>query len=280
MRFSEAQLEDYRTKGYVIIDCPFPGELTERCLAAVEKVAIDPGRNSTDGKRNHFRLEPQVPDSYWCALDHSLSFLQIELHAEIVELARQLTGDRDIYFRNGGINELAPERSFLWHRDSGDEYVEYMHYFSGSRPENGCLRVIPGSHIGAVDGLIAEVERHRKVRGDGEVGGDGYEDVELPGEVALALGPEQMIVRSSRIYHATWLNRSDEGRLMHHWLFRESASGNHRFKFEDYLSEELIGALTVEQRQVLWLGRAFELDPTWDKEREKELGRVRWGTIF
>ena len=280
MRFSEAQLEDYRTKGYVIIDCPFPGELTERCLATVENVAIDPARNSTDGKRNHFRLKPQVPDSYWCALDHSLAFLQIELHAEIVELARQLTGDEDIYFRNGGINELAPDRSFLWHRDSGDEYVEYMHYFSGARPENGCLRVIPGSHIGAVDELIAAVERRRKVRGDGETGGDGYEDVELPGEVSLALEPDQMIVRSSRIYHATWLNRSEAGRLMHHWIFREAASANHRFRFEDYLSRELVGALTPEQRQVLWLGRAFELDSTWDRERERELGRVRWGTVL
>ena len=86
----------------------------------------------------------------------------MELHDEIVELARQMADDRDIYFRNGGINELAPGMSFVWHRDSGEEYVEFMHYFSGSSPENGCLRVVPGSHVGPVDELMADVERRRQ----------------------------------------------------------------------------------------------------------------------
>ena len=33
MKFSEEQLEQYRTLGYVIFDCPFPGSLTEECMA-------------------------------------------------------------------------------------------------------------------------------------------------------------------------------------------------------------------------------------------------------
>ena len=74
-----------------------------------------------------------MPGSYWCALDHSLPFLQIILHPEILELARQLEGDEDIYLRNGGINELAPGKSFWWHRDSEMAYTEFMHYFSALR---------------------------------------------------------------------------------------------------------------------------------------------------
>jgi hypothetical protein len=278
MRFAEAQLAEYHREGYVVIDSPFAPELTQRCLEAVEAVAIDPATNTGDGKGNHYSLKPQVDGSYWCDLDHSLPFLQIELHPEIVELARQLIGDDDIYFRNGGINELAPGRSFLWHRDSEDDYVEFMHYFSGADPDSGCLRVIGGTHVGATDALVADVARRRRERGDPQTAmGEGFADVELPGEISLSLGPHQLLVRSSRIFHATWLNGSSSGRLMHHWLFREPGADNHRFPFDDYLTSELIEALTPEQRQVLWLGREFELDPKWEAERERERGKVSWG---
>jgi hypothetical protein len=42
---------------------------------------------------------------------------------QVLELARQLEGCDDIYFRNGGINEIAPGRGIRWHRDSysGDD---------------------------------------------------------------------------------------------------------------------------------------------------------------
>lgn len=279
MLFSPSQLEQYRTRGYVVVDGPFPAALTQAALQATEKVAIDPALNTTDTKGNHFRLPPQVPDSYWCALDHSLAFLQMELHSNVVELARQLAHDEDIYYRNGGINELAPGLSFVWHRDAEDEYVEFMHYFSGSSPHNGCLRVIPGSHIGPADELVAEVERRRREERGNSEALRTLSDVELPNEVSLELRPDQLLVRSSRIFHATWLNQADEGRLMHHWLFREASSDNHRFHFEECLTEELVAALTDEQRRVLWLGREFALDEKWEKERQREGGKVRWGVV-
>ncbi len=279
MQFSAAQLEEYQTQGYVVVDCPFATALTRAALQAVEKVAIAPELNTTDFKGNHFRLPPQVPDSYWCALDHSLAFLQMELHPDIVELARQLAHDDDIYYRNGGINELAPGLSFVWHRDSNEEYVEFMHYFSGSSPHNGCLRVVPGSHIGPADELVAEAERRRREERGDSAALRTVSDVELPGEVSLELRPDQLLVRSSRIFHATWLNQSDEGRLMHHWLFREATSDNHRFHFKECLTEELVAALTDEQRRVLWLGREFALDEKWRGERQREGGKVRWGVV-
>jgi len=279
MKFDPSQLEQYRREGYVIVDCPFPEQLTAACLAAVDKVAIDPEQNATDSRGNHYRLKPQVPGSYWCDLDHSLCFLQIELHAEIVELARQLADDEDIYFRNGGINELAPGRSFKWHRDAEDDYVEFMHYFSGAKRGDGCLRVIPGSHIGPIRDLQAQVEQRRRQSADADPASVHVDDVELTGETALEIGRHQLIVRSSRIFHSTWVNRSDRARLMHHWLFRESAAANHRFDFSCYLTSELIEQLTDEQRRVLWLGRQFEFDDKWEGERERELGTVQWSIV-
>ena len=51
MRFNDAQLEEYRERGYAVVDCPWPEQLTEACLAAVEKVARDPSEGPEDGKR-------------------------------------------------------------------------------------------------------------------------------------------------------------------------------------------------------------------------------------
>ncbi len=214
----------------------------------------------------------------WCELDHSLPFLQVELHSEIVGLARQLAGDDEIYFRNGGINELAPGRSFPWHGDSGYDYVEFMHYyFSDARRENGCLRVIPGSYIGSVDGLMEEVKGLRQQQlGSSDPLGQNRADVELPREVALEIDFYQMIARSSRIFHATYVNQTQKSRLMHHWLFREAFADNHRFDFTKYLTPALIERLPPEQREALWLGREFSIDSKWTGERERELGKVFW----
>ena len=89
MKFSEQQLKQYRNLGYVIFDCPFPERLTEECMAAVEQTSQDPSEGPADGgKRNHFFLRPQVEDSYWCSLDHSLTFLKVILHPELIELGR------------------------------------------------------------------------------------------------------------------------------------------------------------------------------------------------
>ncbi len=281
MKFSEEQLEQYRTLGYVIFDCPFPESLTGECMAAVEKAAQDPSEGPADGsKRNHFYLRPQVEDSYWCSLDHSLPFLKIILHSEIIELARQLNGVGDIYLRNGGINEQAPNRSVWWHIDRGPGWAEFMHYFSGASRANGCLRIVPGSHAGQPTSLEETVARLRDERGTSvSPNDDGWEDVELDEEISLEVEPHQMIVRHAWLLHSTWLNRTSDCRYMSHWLFHPHTIDNHRFTWGDYLTSELLDALSPVQREVLWLDREFEVDPAYDQERSRELGRVKWGIV-
>ncbi len=278
MRLPENQLRALRTDGYIVIDCPFPQSLTVACIDAVERTLSDPVGKEIDAKGNHYRLAPQIPGSYWCALDHSLPFLQIELHPEIVELARQLEDAHDIYFRNGGINELAPGRSFGWHRDSEWDYIEFMHYFGGATVHNGCLRVVPGTQEGSIQPWMDRIESIRKERGhSGKFDREGPTDVSLPEEIPLEVSPDQLILRSSRFLHATHLNDSDEGRYMHHWLFRHPGEDNHRFTFRDYLTPELIDALTEEQRDVLWLDREFDIHERYHAERERKLGKIAWG---
>ena len=122
MRLTSGQLTKLNTEGYIIADCPFPRYLTDACLAAVEKVAVQPDQLSHDAKKNHYSLAPQIADSYWSKLDHSLPFLQVILHPQCLELAKQYLGTDDIYLRNAGINENAPGYSVRWHRDSVGQF--------------------------------------------------------------------------------------------------------------------------------------------------------------
>ncbi|MEE2752613.1 MAG: phytanoyl-CoA dioxygenase family protein [Candidatus Latescibacterota bacterium] len=280
MRLTPEQLAQLDTAGYIVVECPFPRQLTDACLVAVDKVSVTPEQISHDAKKNHFSLTPHIADSYWSKLDHLLPFLQIELHPEIIELARQLMEMEDIYFRNGGINELAPGRGFLWHRDSEWECIELMHYFSNASITDGCLRVLPGSHIGEKERWLDEITRLRKERGyDDPPTMEGPADVEMQGELPLEVTSDHLIIRSSKILHATWKNQSESGRLMHHWLFRRGDEPNHRFTWQDYLTEELIGALSNQQKGILWLDRKFEIDEKYIGERYRELGKVSWGVL-
>ena len=280
MKLSSNQLQQLDTGGYVIIDCPFPRTLTDGCLEAVEKAAVSPSELSADAKQNHHSLSPQIPDSFWCALDHSFPFLQIELHAEILEIARQLEGNEDIYYRNGGINELAPGKGFLWHRDSEWDYIEFMHYFSNASVEDGCLRVIPGSHVGEKEQWMDDVVRLRKEQDYADPATmDGPADVVMEGEIPLEVTSDQLIVRSSKMLHATWKNQGDSGRLMHHWVFRHPSEDNHRFTWRDYLTEDLIDSLSQDQKDALWLDRDFAIHEKYLAERARELGKVKWDVV-
>eukprot|EP01043_Picozoa_sp_COSAG02_P038543 COSAG02_NODE_2981_length_7624_cov_3.557475_3_plen_196_part_00 len=143
---SVKELHAYNRDGYVIIPIPSGVELADECLAAatrLQALATPEEVATVDTKGNHWRLQPLTESSYWCALDHSLPFLQTCLHHETLELGRQLAGHDEIWLRNAGINELAPGRQAQWHHDGGDEGVEFMHYFNGTRVSNGwCVHTV------------------------------------------------------------------------------------------------------------------------------------------
>jgi hypothetical protein len=281
MLLNREQLEQYHRDGYLIIDAPFPRSLTDDCLAAVAAYGRDPLEvAAVDTKKNHFTLMPAVPDSYFCALDHSLPFLRVSLHPEIVEIARQIEGDTDIYFRNGGINELAPMRSTAWHFDSDIEYTEFMHYFSGADVANGCLRVIPGSHRPRADHLQEQLIRTRRRQGrTDDSTWQNVADVDLPGEVPLEVRPDQLLIRSSQIFHATHLNTSPRGRLMSHWLYRKVRDGGFRFQWSHCLTPELVANLSPEQHALLRLGHEDPIAAPFHAEIARERGKVFWSVV-
>lgn len=127
MKFTAAQLDEYRSSGFIVLRDAFPelAPLTEQFVGAYHRLAAVTTVTSPDnparatGPQNKFKTAPIKPGSYWSELDHSLPALSIVLHREVVELGRQLLGEPDIYLRNAGVNENAPGQCVHWHRDSG-----------------------------------------------------------------------------------------------------------------------------------------------------------------
>ena len=121
---SPQEMRQYDALGFVVIPAPSGAALAEQCLAVCRQLqarATAEQVAAVDGKGNHWRLMPITADSYWTALDHSEPFLHTCLHAEVLQIGRQLAAHDDIWMRNAGINELAPGRQAQWHHDGGDE---------------------------------------------------------------------------------------------------------------------------------------------------------------
>ena len=151
--------------------------------------------------------------------------------------------------------------------------------FRASRA-NGCLRIVPSSHTGPPTALQETAAQLRDERGIvGSQADDGWEDVALDDEISLEVEPHQLIVRHAKLFHSTWLNRTSACRYLSHWLFHPHAIDNHRFTWGDYLTPELLNSLSPEQQEVLWLDREFDIDPSYERERSRELGRVQWGIV-
>ena len=108
----------------------------------------------------------------------------------------------------------------------------------------------------------------------------------MPGEVYIELRPDQLLVRSTRIFHGTRLNVTNDARLMSHWGFKirgdavraSSPAATGRMRWEDRLTPAVLATLTPAQKRLLRIGGDFDMDPAFEPERAREAD-VRWGTL-
>lgn len=126
----------------------------------------------------------------------------------------------------------------FWHQDwwGWDDPVSYtdeiaqvffMYYLTDTSPENGCLRVLPGTH------------RQKHVLHDADQAhGEGLSRVDDPdhhlyrdlaGEVPVPVRAGDLVIGDARLLHSAYANRSDEERslitLWHHPNFSGLPAG-------------------------------------------------------
>ena len=93
------------------------------------------------------------------------------------------------------------------------QQVFFMYYLSDTAPENGCLRVIPGSHVAhnPVHDLIAEPHSRDLSAGHAE---DRPEFSTHLDEVDAPVSAGDLLIGDARLLHATHANDSDERRTV------------------------------------------------------------------
>jgi ectoine hydroxylase-related dioxygenase (phytanoyl-CoA dioxygenase family) len=239
-----------------------------------------------------------------CNLADNPEYADLIGRPEVLQLLKAM-GARDPRWTSGYLISKPPGGPPLfWHQDwwgwdqdlsYTDEYPQlfFMYYLTDTTPENGCLRVIPGSH------------RRRHALHDLPKAHDrGLASYQSPDDPAYADHPDQvavtaragdLIVGDARLLHSAFANRSSEERpLLTLWYIP-----NYRFLPEPvqarlyaiYSREELDLEESSERPPVPrdWPALLFEyvrpLEPTnpgaepspW--RREPDLGRLARSSV-
>jgi hypothetical protein len=134
-------------------------------------------------------------------------------------------GYNDPKFSSGYIISKPPKSPRLfWHYDWAcwddpgafdpiPQQLFLMYYLVDTKPENGCLRVVPGSHLhdNPLHDIISEAHTAEIKRADDL---NAPEFSTRPDEVDVCVKAGDLVIGDSRILHAAHTNESDERRTV------------------------------------------------------------------
>ena len=197
---NEAQLEYYRERGYVIPEFRLPESLLE------------------DLRADHDRLVERHPEfRQYCPnlLAYDLRYLEVARTPEIVEMVGQILGPDFVLWNSSLFAKPAADgKRTPWHQDGQYWPIRPLATctiwiaIDDSTTENGCLRVIPGSHHGQ------KLRAHRKLdTGDAVLNQELLEseyDVSQAADLVLKAG--QMSLHDVYLLHGSEPNHSPRPR--------------------------------------------------------------------
>jgi len=196
------QIEFFRANGYL-----YPLEGISPAEAAVLRARIEAYEAQTGEEVNkRLKIKAHLAFPWMCDLAR---------HPAIVKAVQSLLGPDVLLFGSSAFAKNAHDIRFVsWHQDSAyygldphDEVTVWI-ALSPATSESGCLRVLPGSHIGP-DLLNEETydANNLLARGQSLRGIDDSAAVEMP------LGPGQFSIHHERTAHDSLPNRSDDRRI-------------------------------------------------------------------
>lgn len=198
MRLSEEEVAFYRREGYWLYHHPvFSSEKFERLRAIFEEHLAEKGEKLSDELDTpHFR-DPRL-----------LEFL---LADEVLDLVEPILGPDILLWSSHFIcKEPFHGRETPWHEDSAywrgrfdayDRIVTVWLALDPSRQENGCMKVIPGSHLNGFSEYVP-VDRERNTFGT------AIAHVDEARAVHFELEPNECSLHDARIIHGAAPNLS------------------------------------------------------------------------
>lgn len=212
----------FERDGYVIV----PGFLSTETLTGLRRITATVLDGLDAAHREKFKATGSL-----CNFGDHPEFAEIVAHPDVLPLLQGLGYDDIRWLAGYLISKPGKAPPLFWHQDwwGWSEAVSYqatpmgiglMYYLSDTRPENGCLRVIPGSH-----------RRWHPLHDLPDAHGETLsraEDLQSPAfashpdEVAVEVTAGDLVIMDSRLLHSAYANTSGAERsLLTLWYLPE-----------------------------------------------------------
>src|SRR5215212_3454510 len=222
-------IADFRRDGYAIVRGLFDGDEVAQIAAAIDELyaeGVGHGRSFRHGNLFYDVAtsaggDPVVRMAQWPSY-HQPVLNQVRLDTRIANLLEPLLGPsrkqiiNQIHWKaHGSIGD------FAWHQDSrsrrpgwayrnlGSSYVQTGLAIDPHRPESGCMRFIPGSHLRGDLGMDCSKKALGTAMSDKTLDGVGLSPADA---VDLLLEPGDLALWSPYLVHGSGTNRSDHRR--------------------------------------------------------------------
>ena len=208
MALTQAEIEHYRERGYVIPDYRLPDDLLQRIRTSLDGLLASYTDVAPEDLANPHMLPPtQGPQPN--------PFMQAARHEPVLDMLEQLIGpDLVLWITRVLCKPAAKGREVPWHQDG--EYWPMRPLATCSvwialdpvSTENGCMRFIPGSH------KQQQLYRHHESKRDNlvlnlELDQDQFDEAQA---VNVELEPGQMSLHDVRLIHGSLANTSGRRR--------------------------------------------------------------------
>jgi phytanoyl-CoA hydroxylase len=242
----KALQEQFQQDGYLIFDGLLPAEIREKYLAIFgELVTRSRGMKEPEG---WFELAPDENKKPRpgvlhkvqgvCVVDNRVLGLAFE--PLIVSRVTSLLGAKlDVFGTKFFPMQVKGGRSTGWHQDNhyfgtnSDRVISCAIYLEDTNTENGCLRVLPGSHIGA--NLVA----HQS--GEGIDAHGQWAQVDENKAVNVVCSAGTVVLFSANLLHGARFNNSDKTSYRTAWHYLPQDLDLEQFPYGIYKDRHRLG---------------------------------------
>jgi len=151
---TDQQARFYADNGYLVVENLFDRDQVGRALAAIDQLL------SPANPDKPYEFEPQdgaTVRRIWSPTQKHAVFEQMASDATLLDCIERLIG-KDILFHYSKLNMKGPKVGSVveWHQDfsyyphTNADLLSALVFLDDARIENGCLRVVPGSHKGGL----------------------------------------------------------------------------------------------------------------------------------
>jgi non-haem Fe2+, alpha-ketoglutarate-dependent halogenase len=209
-RLSASQQQHYRERGYY-----FP----VRVFNSSETKEFQ--RNFLDYlARNQERISGLPPREHYTVMTQTHMLLrwvfQMVSHPNVLDAVEDILGPNLIIWSSQWFPKMPGDKTYIsWHQDATywglhpPNVTTAWIALSESRPENGCMRVMPGSHLGP---LLPQVETYARDNALSR-GQEIAVKVDESQAADLVLEPGEMSLHHIGIVHGSNANRSEKPRI-------------------------------------------------------------------